>query len=81
MKSRADVCIEASRSLVAIGATPTHVLAFLDDPLNHETWGFMPSGLEAVHVVWKLFGVPLHDAVDIVRGDPLWGERTYNIMT
>jgi hypothetical protein len=81
MKPRTDVCVEAGRFLVATGAAPTSVLAFLDDPKNHETWGFIPSGLEAVYVVWKLFGVPLHDAVDIVRDDPIWGERTHNIMT
>ncbi len=73
--------IAACRVLMMEGATQEDMLAFLDDPTTHTAWGFRPSALEAVYIVAQVYGLGLHEAVDVVQDNPRWQERAQHIET
>ncbi len=80
-RQRVELHITACRALVMEGATQEDMLAFLDDPATHMAWGFRPSALEAVYIVAHVYGLGLHEAVNVVQDNPRWQERARLIET
>ena len=69
---------------IAQGATQQEILAFLralrDQGPDYRTLNAL-NALEASLFVHELYGVGLHDAVDVVRNDPLWRDDAQWIET